>query len=154
MAYLYGLNRSFIAAIAVYAAPDPWRFFTDPCEQLPVKSSTQIKPISQISITNSKIPTYQVHNGCDLAGLCPNAERMERRLRQIGVPVKDQIIGSATDPTNPGNQQSAAKCFAICGSDPNGDDTNGKGAANHKRWPSVWTQSMLEFFRKHPLKRR
>ena len=149
MAYIYGLNRANIAAVGVYSAPDPWRFSIDPCEQLPVASMP--KKNRQIGIANPHVPTYQVHNGCDIVGLCPNAERMEKQLRKIGVPVTDQIIGLPKDPTNPANQQSAKKCFAVCGSNPNGNNTNGKGNANHLRWPTDWTQSMLDFFRTHPL---
>jgi len=149
MAYIYALNRTNIAAIAVYSAPDPWRFTVDPCEQLPVKSAP--KNIGQIAIANRKVPTYQVHNGCDIAGLCPNTRRMEKRLRKLGVPVKDQIIGLASDPANPQNQQPAKSCFAECGTDPNGDGMNGEGSFNHNRWPTKWTQSMLDFLAAHPL---
>ena len=149
MAYIYGLNRNNIAAIGVYSAPDPWRFSVDPCEQLPVLAVKGKK--RQIPISNPRVPTYQVHNGCDLAGFCPNSKRMEKQLRKIGVPVTDQIVGLATDPANPQNQQPAKSCFAVCGSNPNGDNNNGRGVQNHSRWPTQWTQSILDFFRDHPL---
>src|SRR5205823_12549420 len=80
-------STPLISALSLHDAlpisPDPWRFTVDPCEQLPVKSDP--KNISQIAIANRKVPTYQVHNGCDLAGLCPNALRMEQRLKKLGV---------------------------------------------------------------------
>jgi len=149
MAYIYGLNRFNIAAIGVYSAPDPWRFSIDPCQQLPVGSKP--RNIHQVLVPNTHVPTYQVHNGCDIVGLCPNAERMEAQLKRLGVSVTDQIIGLAKDPTNPADQQAASKCFAVCGSNPNGSLSNGNGSANHSRWPTEWTQSILDFFRDHPL---
>jgi hypothetical protein len=148
MAYAYGLNRSTIAAIGVYSAPDPWAFLIDPCEQVPIVRVP--KGIRKIRISNPSVPTYQVHNGCDLAGLCPNSERMMKRLRRIGVHVEDQIIGLASQPVNPDNQQPATRCFSLCGSNPNGS-LNILGELNHDRWPTDWTQSILDFFRNHPL---
>ena len=148
MAYAYGLDRSTIAAIGVYSAPDPWAFLIDPCEQVPVVQVS--KGIKKILISNPAVPTYQVHNGCDLAGLCPNSERMMKRLQLIGVSVKDQIVSLASDPSNPDNQQPAKHCFSSCGSNPNGS-LNVLGELNHDRWPTDWTQSILDFFRTHPL---
>jgi len=73
-----------------------------------------------------------------------------KRLRLIGVQVTDQIIGLASDPFNPDNQQPATRCFKLCGSNPNGS-LNVLGEFNHDRWPRDWTQSILDFFRNHPL---
>jgi poly(3-hydroxybutyrate) depolymerase len=155
MAYIYGLNRSNIAAIGVYSAPDPWAFSIDPCEQIPAGGQPKMGgrkiSIRKIPIANSRVPTYQVHNGCDIVGLCPNSKRMEKRLRKIGVSIADQIIGLASDPTNPAHQDAARRCFAQCGTNPNGDDTTGLGANHHSRWPTDWTQSIFDFFRTHPL---
>jgi predicted esterase len=149
MAYIYGLNRASIAAVAVYSAPDPWAFSVDPCEQHPV--AHRAKNRRQIQVVAPQVPTYQVHNGCDLAGLCPNTERMERRLRHAGVLAMDQIIGSPKTPLDPGNQDPERRCIKRCGKSANGSGNNGLGAANHARWPTDWTQSMLDFFAAHPL---
>jgi poly(3-hydroxybutyrate) depolymerase len=124
MTYLYGLNRKGIASIAVYSAPDPWADTDDPCEQIPVRHRAKSIQESQLKVPS--VPTYQVHNGCDLASLCPNAERMMRRLRNANVRATDQIIGLASAPTNPANQQPASECFDVCGTNPGGD-----GASTH-----------------------
>ena len=148
MAYLYGLNRKRIASIAVYSAPDPWADTDDPCEQIPVRR--RVKSIRESRLQAPFVPTYQVHNACDLASLCPNAERMMRRLRNANVRVTDQMIGLASDPTNPANQQPASACFDECGTNPDGDGTNTHGLKNHLRWPTDWTESMLDFLKVHP----
>jgi poly(3-hydroxybutyrate) depolymerase len=150
MAYEYGLNRSNIASIAVYSAPDPYAFTVDPCQQTPVTGPPPT--ISQIGITAPQVATYQVHNLCDLAGICPNTERLETRLRGIGVVAGDQIIGSLSDPLDPLNQDAASVCDSLCGTDPDGDSNNALGGQNHTRWPTDWTTTMLAFLAAHPQK--
>jgi poly(3-hydroxybutyrate) depolymerase len=150
MAYEYGLNRGDIASIAVYSAPDPYAFTVDPCQQTPVV--TKPPTISQIEITAPRVATYQVHNLCDLAGICPNTERLETRLRGIGIFAGDQIIGSLSDPLDPLNQDAASVCDSLCGSNPDGDGNNALGGQNHTRWPTDWTTTMLSFLQNHPQK--
>jgi hypothetical protein len=144
MAYEYGLNRGNIASIAVYSAPDPYAFTVDPCQQTPVLNKPPT--ISQIEITAPQVATYQVHNSCDLAGICPNTERLETRLKGIGVVAGDQIIGSL----DPLDQSAATACNPLCGSDPDGDSNNTLGGQNHLRWPTDWTTTMLAFLKSHP----
>jgi hypothetical protein len=147
MAYEYGLNRDDIASIAVYSAPDPYAFTVDPCQQTPVvKKPTTI---AQIEIPAPQVAMYQLHNLCDLAGICPNTERLESRLRGIGVVAGDQIIGSLSDPLDPLDQDAASVCDSLCGSNPDGDSNNALGGQNHTRWPTDWTTTMLAFLQSH-----
>ncbi|HLW69744.1 MAG TPA: PHB depolymerase family esterase [Candidatus Binataceae bacterium] len=146
MAYAYGLSRPKIAAIAVYSAPDPYQMNPDGCFQKPV--TTPPASNTEVQIFNTQSPAYQVHNACDIAGLCPNALFFAGQLRTLGVDATDTIIDGA--------QHAVASCDASCGTDPNGDLDNlnamSRGLLNHGRWPSKWTAAMLDFFRRHPLK--
>lgn len=151
MAYIYGLNRPNVAAVAVYSAPYPYRAFDDPCAQEPVTSPPTA--LRQVQIFNPGLPTMHIHNSCDAAGLCPNGELLAQSFRLLGVGVQDTIINSFTKP--------ADSCFDPCGSDSQGDAgvlSNPLGAtlglANHVRWPFNWTATMLKFFRDHPLSAR
>lgn len=148
MAILYALSRRGIAAVAIYSAPDPWAYATDSCRQVPVARAAADD--AEYQILNPKVPVYEVHNGCDLGAMCPNIERMTTRLRAAGVSVNDQIIGLESDPTNPADQQPASECFSYCGTDPD-DAYHLVGLSNHNRWPTDWTQSMLDFLAAHPL---
>lgn len=144
MAYAYGLARPQIAAIGVYSAPDPYRFVLDPCPQTPVSRAPDNS--SELQVFNPRVASYQVHNACDIAGLCPNALRLESRLRALGGTVTDVIIDA--------NQNQVRACDSSCGTDANGDLHNfgasTRGGAHHLRWPSEWTARLLEFFRQHP----
>ena len=156
MAYLYGLMRPSIASVAVYSAPDPFAAFNDPCKQTPVAHAPADD--SEIQIANVGLPVMHVHNDCDIAGLCPNGERLERRLSTQGVFIQDAVIDSAMLPAN--------GCLDACGTDPDADANPGTssdpmkeatslagislGTGNHVRWPQGWTLPMLDFFRTHP----
>jgi len=149
MSILYGLNRSNVAAIAPYSAPDPFAAFNDPCKQTPVARTAA--NAGEIRISNPEAPIYHVHNDCDIAGICPNGERLASRLLAAGVSFQDTIVDSLMLPAN--------GCFAPCGTNPDADyDTSANplgitlGTANHVRWPLIWTLPMLDFFRVHPLK--
>lgn len=54
-----------------------------------------------------------VHNSCDAAGICPNAERLARRMTRLGATMRDVIITWLGDNTDACNDQ--------CGSPPDGD---------------------------------
>ncbi len=149
MAYLYGLNRPAIAAVAVYSAPNPFGAFNDPCEQRPVVGAATSS--SQIQIFNPSIPTMHIHNSCDSAGICPNSEQLTNELRAAGVSIEDVILDDR------GNRVST--CNSSCGSNSNAGFvllTNPistmTGMINHALWPKGWTLAMLDFFRKHPHK--
>ena len=146
MAYLYGLNRPAIAAVGVYSAPNPFRTRPDPCPQDPVAGAPA--DFRQLKVFNPKVPSYQVHNSCDIGGICPNALSLEKQLTGLGGAVSDIIIDR--------EQRATSECSAICGSNPEGGVRNPFGAmfgmAHHLRWPRPWTAAILDFFRRHPLK--
>jgi hypothetical protein len=149
MAYLYGLNRPKVAAIAVYSPPDPFGAFDDRCPQQPVTHPP--KEDREIRIFNPLLPNMDIHNNCDAVGLCPNTELLTRQLQAIGMNVDDIILNAL------GEQVGA--CMQACGADPTGDAGAVSnplgwtlGLANHSHWPLTWTRTMLEFLRDHPRK--
>jgi dienelactone hydrolase len=151
MGILYALNRPGIAAAAVYTAPNPFEAFDDPCPQTPVARAAASD--AELQIANPRVPTYHLHNDCDIAGICPNGELLRAQLRHVRTPFTDVIIDSP--------QQRVAACLAACGTNPDGylnpaDDPLGftLGTQNHTRWPTLWTQAMLDFFRAHRLRHR
>jgi dienelactone hydrolase len=145
MAYLYGLNRPEIAAVGVYSAANPFQLGRDPCPQDPVARTPA--DYRQLKVFNPKVPSYQVHNSCDIGGICPNALLLEKKLEDLG--------GNATDIIIDRNQRATDECSPACGSDPNGSVSNPCGAMvgmmRHLRWPRPWTAAILDFFRRHPL---
>ena len=146
MATLYGLNRRWIAAAAVYTAPNPFEAFNDPCAQTPVRHKARTD--AQLRLANPHLPVFHVHNACDIAGICPNGELLLSELLALHVRVTDVVIDGA--------QNEVSTCDPGCGTNPDGDlnaadNPRGftEGSQNHTRWPSAWTASMLEFFRQH-----
>ena len=149
MGYLYGLNRPGIAALAVYTAPNPFEAFNDPCPQQPVRRAPASD--AELQLFDRRVPTYHIHNDCDIAGICPNGELLRRQLRLARVRVTDVIIDT--------NQLRVNACLDACGTNPDADTNPAdnplgftEGSKNHTRWPSLWTQSMLDFFRHHRLR--
>jgi pimeloyl-ACP methyl ester carboxylesterase len=149
MGFLYALDRPQIAALAVYSAPNPFRAFDDPCPQTPVIGAPRSN--AEVRIFNRRLPTYHVHNDCDIAGICPNGELLRMQLEALSIGFTDVIVDAV--------QQPVAACLAACGTNPDADMDPAEnplgftdGTANHSRWPLLWTQSMLAFFRDHPLR--
>ena len=147
MAYAYGLNRPNIAAAAIYSAPDPYHLAPDSCPQQPVATAPSVD--TQLQIINPHLATYQVHNSCDIAGICPNIGFFLGQLRALGSDASDVIIDH--------DQNQVGKCDDTCGTSIEGDLSNFNaathGALNHLRWPDKWTAKMLDFLRDHPLKK-
>ncbi|MBF6561007.1 MAG: hypothetical protein IVW56_12005 [Candidatus Binataceae bacterium] len=145
-AYLYGLNRPAIAAVGVYSSPDPFQLGYDPCPQVPVSGAPAND--RQLQIFNPGVPTYQVHNSCDIAGTCPNVQFFVGQLAGMGADASATIIDR--------DERGTASCTALCGTDPNGGTRHPLlamiGVARHIRWPKPWTAAILDFFRRHPLK--
>jgi dienelactone hydrolase len=146
MGVLYGLNRRGIAAAAVYTGPNPFRAFNDPCPQEPVRR--RARSDAELRVTNRRLPILHIHNACDIAGICPNGVLLLEQLLAVPVSVTDVIIDGA--------QQRVATCDPGCGTNPDGDmnfEDNPRGftegTQNHARWPTAWTQSMLDFFRQY-----
>ncbi len=148
MGLLYALNRPNVAAVAVYSAPDPFGALVDPCRQKPV--SGEPTNDGEVQIHNPRVPTMHVHNGCDIAGICANGEKLAAELRAAGVSIEDVIVDSS------GKRGDA--CTDYCGDDPDGGLSFPQhpwgwllGLHHHERWPAQWTPAMLDFFRAHPL---
>ena len=147
MALLYALNRPWIAAAAVYSAPDPFGAFTDLCPQTPVAATPG--GIGQLQVFNPHVPVMHVRNNCDIGGICPNGNKLARELRTLGDTVDDVIL----DPD--GNQ--VTSCDDTCGVD---EMANGKlgplaslrAVAHHLKWPASWNDKMLTFLKEHPLR--
>jgi hypothetical protein len=146
---LYALNRPSVAGVAVYSGPDPFGALDDPCPQVPV--SGEPANITEVRIFNPRLPAMHVHNSCDVAGICPNGEKLAAELRRAGVNLEDVIIDSAG--------KRVAACEVSCGADPKGGIDPWRnppgwllGLHHHERWPSQWTPAMLDFFREHPLR--
>lgn len=148
MSFLYGANRDNIAAAAVYSAPDPFGALEDPCQQTPVSGAPASS--QQIQLFASGIPTLQVHNACDIAGICPNSRLIAPQLKAAGgsIDLETIIDGSIV----------VSACDAACGTNPNGDPdnplANTVGATNHATWPVSQTPQMLQFLQQHPLSTR
>ena len=145
MSYIYALNRPNVRSIAVYSAPDPFQAFNDPCPQTPVEDHPASN--AEILVPNPKIQSYQVHNSCDIAGICPNSEMIISQVATIGAnPDVDVIINSL--------KQQVGFCDPLCGTDPNGSTSSVPGTSvgtlNHIEWPQIWTEPMLEFLAAHP----
>lgn len=146
MAFLYGLNRTRIAAAAVYTGPNPFEAFNDPCPQRPV--AHRARSMAEIKLANRRLPIYHVHNACDIAGICPNGELLRAELLGLHARFTDVIIDAS--------QQAVTTCDPGCGTNPNADmspldNPRGftEGTQNHTRWPSAWTDDMLAFLRQY-----
>ena len=145
-AVLYSLNRPWIAAAAVYSAPDPFGAFNDPCPQAPAAGAASGN--GQLQLFNPHLPIMHVRNNCDIAGMCPNGSRFGDQLRAAGGSLVDVIL----DPS--GSQ--VTKCDDTCGTDPTAQGDVGSGASlrgfwHHMRWPSARNDQMLTFLKDHPL---
>ncbi|HXN13764.1 MAG TPA: hypothetical protein VN865_11690 [Candidatus Acidoferrales bacterium] len=145
MSYIYALNRPNVKAIAVYSAPDPFQAFNDPCPQTPVEDHPTT--VAEIRVSNPKIQAYQVHNSCDIAGLCPNSEMIISQVANLGGNPDDDVIINDL-------KQEVGSCDPTCGTDPDGSSSNipgtTVGSLNHIEWPLTWTEPMLDFLATHP----
>ena len=144
MSYIYALNRPSVNSIAVYSAPDPFHAFNDPCPQTPVEDHPSTN--AEIAVPNPKTQSYQVHNSCDIAGLCPNSELIVSQVASVGAnPDEDVIIGAL--------KQQVGYCDPLCGTDPDGSPSSvlgiTVGSLDHLEWPVTWTEPMLSFLATH-----
>ena len=95
--------------------------FDDPCPQRPV-----VFPIprtnADLPIQNLFLPANHVHNACDISSLCPNGERMMRRLLPLGISVQDTVLDwrSTPFPLQTPGPVPANGCDDACGTDPQG----------------------------------
>ena len=140
MAYIYALNRPDVNSLAVYSAPDPFHAFNDPCPQTPVEDHPASN--AEIEVPNPHIKAYQVHNSCDIAGLCPNSELIISQVAALGANPDDDVIINDL-------KLQTGFCDPLCGTDPDGTSTSipgvTLGSLNHIEWPPTWTEPMLNF---------
>jgi len=146
MALLYALNRPWVAAAAVYSAPDPFSALFDVCTQTPVAAPPAGD--GQAQVFNPRVPLMHVHNDCDIGGICPNGSRFAARVRALGGSVEDVIIDSSGI--------RVPLCDDSCGTDEMANGQIGtvasfRGLARHMRWPAQWNERMLNFLGQHPL---
>ena len=146
MALLYAMNRPWVAAAAVYSAPDPLAALFDICPQTPVSASPS--GYGQLRVMNPVVPMMHVRNACDIGGICPNGSRFASRVRTMGGNIEDVILDSS------GNL--VARCDETCGADEMADGQVASGAAlrglvHHMRWPRAWNENMLAFLMRHAL---
>jgi len=146
MALLYALNRPWVAAAAVYSAPDPFSALFDACTQTPV--AVAAVGDGQALVINPRVPLMHVHNNCEIGGICPNGIRFASRVRALGGGVEDVIVDSSG--------MRVSLCDDSCGTDEMANGQIGtvasfRGLARHMRWPTQWNDRMLTFLRDHPL---
>ena len=135
MAQLYALNTPGIAAAAVYSSPDPFSDVADPGAQTPFATALT--------------PLMDIHNQCDIIGICQTGTRFHQTLTQrfpklVQRPV---IIDELFNEVAACNDLCADQAVAPSG--PSGA-LGAVGAANHLRWPLTWNVQMYKFLREHP----
>ncbi|MDR3417303.1 MAG: PHB depolymerase family esterase [Nevskia sp.] len=127
MAQLYALNTPSVAAAAVYSSPDPFSDILDPCAQKPFASTMT--------------PLMEVHNACDISGICQTGMRFHQELAQL-FPTLPQSVTTLDAVGKP-----VLACVASCAS----QAYAGPGRAYHVLWPLGWNDAIFQWLREHPL---
>lgn len=134
MALLYSLNTNGIASTSVYSAPDPYRDASDPC--------------TQPSTPTVATPTQDVHNYCDIIGICTTGLYFYTDLRQRYPNLPQSFVVIDTLTTAVKSRDDASKCDPMC----QGTCPNTPGTEAHLRWPSLRnTDTFFAFFKANPL---
>jgi hypothetical protein len=127
MAQLYALNTPGVAAAAVYSSPDPFTDSKDPCWQTP--------------FANTMTPLMDIHNSCDIIGICQTGTQFHKDLAALYPKLpQDPVIVDVL-------KLQTSSCNALCAS----QVIENPGAANHVIWPYPWNQPMFTWLREHPL---
>ena len=132
MAILYALNTPGIAATAVYSDPDPFADVGDPCSQPP--------------FGNHMRPIMQIHNDCDVIGICQTGGEGFGAKMATGMPLvefRNVMIDVL--------QQEVTQCNDVCAYDGNPADLLLPGTLRHVTWPYLWNDRMFAFLRDRPL---
>jgi len=131
MAQLYALNTPGIAAAAVYSSPDPYRDIQDPCGQTP--------------FATVQTPLMDVHNACDILGICQTGSKFHADLgkRYPGIKQNPVIINELFKPVK--------ACNALCSNQNIVPGGLSVGTLNHLRWPVPVNQQFFTFLRENPL---
>jgi hypothetical protein len=134
MALLYALNTKGIASASVYSAPDPYRDSQDPCTQPPY-------PIYAT-------PTQDVHNYCDIIGICTTGQYFYTDLRKRYPTLPQSFVVIDTITTAVKSKDDSAMCDPLC----QGACGLTEGTVAHLRWPSARnTDTFFTFFKNNPL---
>ena len=132
MAILYALNTPGIAATAVYSDPDPFADVADPCAQPPFGDNLR--------------PVMQIHNDCDVIGICQTGgEDFAAKMATVmpRVELRSVIIDVL--------QQEVDRCDDLCAYDGNPLQLLYPGTLRHVTWPYLWNDKMFAFLRDRPL---
>lgn len=129
LAQLYALNTPSVAAAAVYSSPDPFTDVKDPCAQKPFATTLT--------------PLMDVHNSCDIIGICQTGSAFHQQLaQQFPKLAQRHVILNAL-------KREVSSCNALCAAqDP---FLNPVGNINHIIWPTTWNKAMFDWLRDHPL---
>jgi poly(3-hydroxybutyrate) depolymerase len=129
MAQLYALNTPSIAAAAVYSSPDPFSDVQDPCEQTP--------------FATTMTPLMDIHNACDIIGICQTGTQFHKDLAQLFPALQQNsvIVNSSKDVVQ--------SCDALCAQQTIAGDPVGN--INHVLWPRKQNDAMFAWLREHPL---
>lgn len=134
MAELYAANTPGIASAAVYSAPDPFRDIQDPCTQVPhPKYAT---------------PVRDVHNYCDIFGICTTGlyYYSDLKKRYPSLPQSIVVIDDVTTAIK--GKDSSASCDPACQS----TCAVTTGTLAHQRWPVARnSDTFFSFLRSNPL---
>lgn len=134
MAEIYALNTDGIAAASVYSAPDPYRDSQDPCTQVPYPKFAT--------------PTRDLHNQCDIIGICTTGKYFNDDLRKRYPSLKKSIVVIDVLTTAVTSRDDKAQCDPAC----QGNCAVTTGSAAHLRWPSARnTDTIFAFLKQNPL---
>lgn len=134
MALEYALNTDGIASASVYSAPDPYRDSQDPCTQTPYPKYAT--------------PTQDVHNSCDIIGICTTGLYFYNDLRKRCPNLKQSFVVIDDVTTAVTSTDDSASCNTLCQS----ACILTPGTVAHLRFPaSRNTDTFFEFFLNNPL---
>ena len=133
MAQLYALNTPAVAAAAVYSSPAPFSDVQDPCQQTPFATTLT--------------PLMDIHNSCDIIGICQTGSRFHEVLAQQYPRLQQNpVIVNAL-------KQPVAACDNSCSSQAV-LSPSAPGAINHLIWPLSQNEAMFTWLRDHPLSQK
>lgn len=134
MALFYSLNTNGIASTSVYSAPDPYRDAQDPCTQVPY-------PLY-------KTPTQDVHNYCDLIGICTTGQYFYTNLKKRFPTLLQSFVVIDVITTAVKSRDTSAQCDPLC----RGACALTEGTVAHLRFPTARnTDTFFAFFNSNPL---
>ena len=136
MAQLYALNTPDISAAAVYSSPDPFSDVADPGAQKPFATALT--------------PLMDIHNQCDIIGICQTGTKFHQTLSQLYPKLAQRpvIIDELLNEVQTCNAMCADQTIVPSGLS---GALGFVGAVNHLRWPLTWNTQMYSFLREHPM---